>query len=257
MSYEEKRVKVTELGTIAGTSPLLVDIPGTMGPRKLHRLAAESFKVMSAAIQRDLGIEVKAASAWRPHRWTSRKQYEDTLIAKYGSVKAGRKWLAFDSPHETGLAVDFGVGGLAPVSKTADKQRTAPLHLWLVAHAHEHGWHPYKNEPWHWEYPLSLATFKTGERGAADDAAGPVSFGGADCDDENEDEADDFVEELDHDSVHWFAGEHEHDAHARHALAPTRDGALPDLTLRAGEVEGEVEVGPTVRVRWRVRWQLG
>ncbi len=257
MSYEEKRVKVTELGTIAGTSPLLVEIPGTAGPRKLHRLAAESFKVMAAAIQRDLGIEVKAASAWRPHRWTSRKQYEDTLIAKYGSVKAGRKWLAFDSPHETGLAVDFGVGGLAPVSKTADKQRTTPLHLWLVNHAHEYGWHPYKNEPWHWEYPLSLAAFKTGTPGAVDDPAGPVSFGGADCDDEtNENEADDFVEELDHDSMHWFAGEHEHDAHARQ-VAVARDGALPDLTLRAGEVEGEVEVGPSVRVRWRVRWQLG
>lgn len=252
MNYEEKRVKVAELGTLSGTSPLLVEIPGTSGPRKLHRLAAGSFKVMAAAIERDLGIAVKAASAWRPHRWTSRKQYEDTLIAKYGSVQVGRKWLAFDSPHETGLAVDFGVGGLEPVSKTVDKQRKTPLHLWLVTHAHEYGWHPYKNEPWHWEYPLSLAAFKTGERGAADEAAGPVSFGGG-----GGDEDEDFVEELDLDSMRWFAGEPDDRAHPGHPIALPRDGALPEPGMRAGEVEGEVEVGPTTRVRWRVRWQLG
>jgi len=250
MNYEEKRVKVSELGTISGTSPLLVEIPGTSGPRKLHRLAAEPFKVMAAAIKRDLGIDVKAASAWRPHRWTSRQQYEDKLIAKYGSVKAGRKWLAFDSPHETGLAVDFGVGGLEPVSKTADKQRKTPLHLWLVTHAHEYGWHPYKNEPWHWEYPLTLAAFRTGEPGAADEATGPVSFGGG------EDEDEDFVEELDLDNMHWFAGEHGEHAPARHATALHRDEAL-SRPERTGEVEGEVEVGPSVRVRFRVRWQLG
>ena len=187
MSYEEKRVKVSELGTTPASSPLLVEIPGVGGPRKLHKLAAQSFQEMAAAIHRDLGIVAKAASAWRPHRWTSRKQYEDRLIAKYGSVKEGRRWLAFDSPHETGLAVDFGVGGLEPVCNTVTRQRATPLHHWLVAHAHEYGWHPYKVEPWHWECPLSLQAFKTGVVGPGDltPPEGALTF----CGDEDDEQA--------------------------------------------------------------------
>jgi hypothetical protein len=252
MSYEEKRVKVSQLGTTPASSPLLVEIPGVGGPRKLHKLAAQSFQEMAAAIHRDLGIVAKAASAWRPHRWTSRKQYEDRLIAKYGSVKEGRRWLAFDSPHETGLAVDFGVGGLEPVCNTVAKQRATPLHHWLVAHAHEYGWHPYKVEPWHWEYPLSLAEFQTGERGAADDAAGPVSFGGHGDDDE----AEGFIEEMDAESARWFAGEPDEQPPARTAVVAPRSEAAPDPALRSGEVDGEVEVG-AARVRFRVRWRVG
>ena len=248
MSYEEKRVRVADYGTIPASSPLLVEIPGTKGPRKLHRLAAAAFQRMSAAIQRDLGIEVKAASAWRPHRWTSRKHYEDTLVAKYGSVKAGRKWLAYNSPHETGLAVDFGVGGLEPVSRTAAKQRDTPLHKWLVAHAHEYGWHPYKTEPWHWEYPLSLAAFKSGDPADAGVDGGPVAFGG-----DLDDEVEAVLEELDVDSVRWFSGElDEPDEPAPLAAAgPSR--------ARSGEVEGEVEGGDgePFRVRFRVAWKLG
>lgn len=253
MSYEEKRVKVATYGTLPASSPLLVEIPGTQGPRKLHKLAAEAFLKMSAAIRRDLGIDVKAASAWRPHRWKSKKHYEDTLVAKYGSVQAGRKWLAYNSPHETGLAVDFGVGGLEPVSKTATKQRATPLHKWLVDHAHEYGWHPYKTEPWHWEYPLPKGAFHSGQPsddddddGASDGDEGPVSFGGAD-------EPDDLIEELDLDNVAWFSGQadapHEPLAHA---------GAAP-RSPRSGEVEGEVEGGDgqPFRVRWRVRWSIG
>ena len=79
-----------------------------------------------------------------------------------------------------------------------------------------------------------------------------MSFGDGDGDGEDED----FVEELDLDSMHWFAGEHGEHAPVRHAIALHRDEALP-RPGRTGEVEGEVEVGPSVRVRFRVRWQLG
>ncbi len=251
MSYEEKRVKVAKYGTTSARSPLLVAIPGTRGPLKLHCLAAAAFERLSAAIKRDLGIDVKAASAWRPHRWKSRQHYEETLVAKYGSVQAGRKWLAYNSPHETGLAVDFGVGGLEPVSKTAAKQRATPLHAWLVEHAHEYGWHPYKTEPWHWEYPVTTGAFRSGNADdRSDEPESALSFGDVE-------DLEDFIEELDADSVAWFSGEASED-HEDGEVA--RLPAAGGLTMpRRGEVEGEFEGGDgqAFRVRWRVRWQLG
>jgi LAS superfamily LD-carboxypeptidase LdcB len=79
-----------------------------------------------------------------------------------GSVARGRRFLAFDSPHETGLALDLGCGGLAPVAATIARQRRTPLHAWLVANAWKFGFHPYQAEPWHWEHPVELGSYVAG-----------------------------------------------------------------------------------------------
>lgn len=168
--YVERRVRVRSYGTTAANSPLLVPVPSTSGGvKRLHVLAARGLTALAEAVQRDLGITLKIASGWRAHRWTSREQYEATLIARFGSVKEGKRWLGFDSPHETGLAMDLGVGGLKPSRATVDFQRKQPLHQWLVKHAGAFGWHPYKTEPWHWEYPVSLAAFASGVIGPDDE----------------------------------------------------------------------------------------
>ncbi|MCA9636928.1 MAG: D-alanyl-D-alanine carboxypeptidase family protein [Myxococcales bacterium] len=187
-NYQEKRVKVANYGTMKSSSDLLVPVPSVSSQCRLHKLAAAAMEQMAAAIARDLGIELKISSGWRPHRWKSREDYEQTLIRKYGSVKEGRKWLAYASPHETGLAMDIGVGGLAPNRKTAAAQRKTKLHDWLVDNAHEFGWHPYKQEPWHWEFPVSRSSWESGEVGA-DEA---LAFG---LDDEYGDDEDDVVED--------------------------------------------------------------
>jgi len=188
--YIERRVRVSSYGTAATSSPLLVAVPAASpGPKRLHVVAARALAVMAAAVQRDLGIELKIASAWRAHRWTSRAQYEAVLVQRYGSVAEGKRWLGFDSPHETGLAIDIGVGGLWPSRSTAAAQRRQPLHLWLVGHAAQFGWHPYKVEPWHWECPISLAAYRSGTV-AVDDEGAPaelLSFCGEDEDDALED----------------------------------------------------------------------
>ncbi|MEM9458388.1 MAG: D-alanyl-D-alanine carboxypeptidase family protein [Myxococcota bacterium] len=198
-TYVERRVSTRVYGTLPSKSPLLVRVPGVKGSRRrLHVLAAAAMVRMAEAIQRDLDIELKLASAWRRHRWKSRAHYEATVIQRFGSVREGRKWLAFNSPHETGLAMDIGVGGLWPSKKTRQAQRQQPLHKWLVQHAHEYGWHPYKREPWHWEYPLSFEAFRSGELGP--DGPGGVeellSFDIGDEDDEvvEADDLDEFVD---------------------------------------------------------------
>jgi LAS superfamily LD-carboxypeptidase LdcB len=117
---------------------------------------------MAAAAAHDLGIVLLGASGWRPHRWSSWTAYVNFVTERYGSIEKGRLYLAFDSPHETGLTLDFGCGGLEPRSATIVLQKQTPLFHWLVANADRFGWHPYKVEPWHWEYPVSLSNYKSG-----------------------------------------------------------------------------------------------
>jgi len=164
VSCVEERVRVRDYGVLPGDSPLLVPVATCPGkqPQRLHVLAAGDFARMADACERDLGISLLAASGWREHRWASRDQYEHFLVAKYGSVERGRVFLAFDSPHETGLAVDLGCGGLEPKSATAAEQKKTNLYRWLVEHACEYGFHPYLVEPWHWEHPLSATSYASG-----------------------------------------------------------------------------------------------
>ena len=165
MSCIENRVTTKEFGTLPTDSPLLINVPTAPGhiQQRLHMIVAGKFTEMSAAVESDLKFPLLAASGWRPHRWASHEQYEQILIAKYGSVVKGRLYLAFDSPHETGLACDFGCGGLMPISKTIPIQQQTPLFEWLEKHAWEHGFTPYMVEPWHWEMRLSLPAFQSGQ----------------------------------------------------------------------------------------------
>ena len=164
--FVERRVRLKNLGgSLPRSSALLCEIPSKNEnrPRKLHCLAAAALVDMIEACKADIGVDLRVQSGWRRHRWKSRKHYEDTLIKKYGSVREGRKWLAYSSPHESGLAVDFGTGGLEPRRATRAKQKQTPAYKWLVANAYRFGFHPYKREPWHWEHPLSVRAWTTGE----------------------------------------------------------------------------------------------
>jgi peptidoglycan hydrolase-like protein with peptidoglycan-binding domain/D-alanyl-D-alanine dipeptidase len=160
---EQRRVRVAKFGPLPKSSTLLRDVPGTGGkPRKLHRLAAIDLDALIAACKADIGVDLLIQSGWRPHQWSSYAQYEAKMIEQFGSLSKGKKYRAFDSPHETGLAVDFGSGGLEASSSTIDKQRKTPAYAWLVANAYRFGFTPYSAEPWHWEHPLSLRAWTTG-----------------------------------------------------------------------------------------------
>jgi len=162
-TYTERRVRVSDYGVLPMSSPLLVRVPSIAGATcRLHTLAATSLVRMSAAVERDLGFPLLIASGWRAHRWDSWAQYEAAMVERYGSVAEGRRFVAYNSPHETGLAMDLECGGLEPQRASIPTQRETPLHAWLVAHACEYGWHPYKTEPWHWEYPVPPDEWRTG-----------------------------------------------------------------------------------------------
>jgi hypothetical protein len=182
VSYVEDRVRVSEYGSLPGDSPLLVAVPTAPGraPQRLHVLVSRDLALMSAAAMADeiSAGPLRVASGWRPRRWTSREAYEAELFRRYVArvrkqlgreptreqvIAHGRRYLAHASPHETGLALDFLCGGLAPVSSTIAKQRATPLHQWLVARAWEWDFTPYKAEPWHWEHRLPMPSYLSGE----------------------------------------------------------------------------------------------
>lgn len=145
-------------GIVRPDDPRLVTVPSVQGRAcVLHWAAAAVFRALAAdwiaEYPRSRGLLL--ASGWRPHRWASREQYEATLIQRYGTVARGRIYLAYRSPHETGMALDFGSPPpLEPRSVNAERMRSSAAYDWLMAHAPERGLRCYLPEPWHWELPL-------------------------------------------------------------------------------------------------------
>lgn len=161
--FKESRVRVSDYGEVQ--QKLLVDVPSVRGRKiKIHKLAAKRLAMMNQAwIAENPGQpEIKLASGHRPHRWKSKEEYNSMLLAKYGDIKKGKRFLAYASPHETGLAIDIGNNGLAPISKTNEKQKKTVLYKWLVANAHKFGFTPYKYEAWHWECRITKEAWETG-----------------------------------------------------------------------------------------------
>lgn len=169
------RVRVSFYGAIPAGDPRLWPAPYS-APGKtclVHWTLCAPLRALSAAAPGDEPLVVQ--SGWREHRWPSRGQYERTLVRKYQhrtdlACKRGRRpsdcpcmphrrraciYLAFASPHETGLAVDFGSLGLYPTTRTIAAQKKTLIYQWLREHAGDFGFRPYKPEPWHWERPIA------------------------------------------------------------------------------------------------------
>ena len=89
---------------------------------------------------------LKIVSAYRS------REYQDQLRRQ--SPNAGSAGLAVNSPHFTGRALDFYVGGDPVDTKDSNRaiQVNTPVYQWLVRNAERFGFRPYFYEPWHWEY---------------------------------------------------------------------------------------------------------
>lgn len=161
--FSENRVRVADYASLPANDPRLVGVPSVHGKNlKLHKLAASRFNALRSAAEKAGFPDVRVASGHRVHRWRSREQYENEMRRRYGSVREGRRWMAYNSPHETGLAVDFGSHGIWPTKSgnsgpfglSNQEQKQTPFYLWLKENAHLYGFTPYKTEAWHWEVRL-------------------------------------------------------------------------------------------------------
>ena len=169
--YKENRVLLSHFGSVSCESDIMTE---TGYGRKAHVLVVKRFKLLQEAFVAETGMEpLKVTSACRPHRWKSRASYNAKMVKKYGSVKEGRKWVAFASPHESGLALDvvhskkpkLYVDSKAAISGRLQK---SPAFIWLKNNAHRWGFTPYKREPWHWELKIPYESWRTGQEFVTD-----------------------------------------------------------------------------------------
>lgn len=152
---QENRVRLSNFGTIDADDSRLVEVASTTtSPQRLHWRAAEALERLRAEAL-EAGLDLRVASGWRPQLWPTRAAYETAMIGQYGSVAEGKKWRAYESPHMTGLALDFGSEGLAPKSATAGAQKQTAAYAWLSENAERFGLTPYLREPWHWELNIT------------------------------------------------------------------------------------------------------
>ena len=129
--------------------------------RRVERSTYAAYKQMVAAAIADPTLNLahtpqgelapaekyfKIVSAFRS------REYQDELRRQ--SPNAGSAGLAVKSPHSTGRALDFYVGGDPVDTKDSNRaiQVKTPVYQWLVRNAERFGFRPYFYEPWHWEY---------------------------------------------------------------------------------------------------------
>jgi zinc D-Ala-D-Ala carboxypeptidase len=129
--------------------------------RQVERNTYAAYKQMVAAAIADPSLHLrhtgagelaaeekyfKIVSAFRS------REYQNQLRRQ--SPNAGSAGLAVNSPHFTGRALDFYVGGDPVDTKDSNRalQVKTPVYQWLVRNAARFGFSPYFYEPWHWEY---------------------------------------------------------------------------------------------------------
>jgi D-alanyl-D-alanine dipeptidase len=140
-------------------------VPGQTSFR-LHPAARDAFVRMRDAARAD-GVELHIYSAWR-----SREQQRQLAAQNPNGAAVAQNI----SAHEYGLAVDLrlAVQGLSVGNSTQSMTNVvalyrSPVYKWMALHGREHGWFPYRREPWHWEYnPLGFGEiFEREAQGAA------------------------------------------------------------------------------------------
>jgi hypothetical protein len=175
----ENRVRVKDFGVIPKSSGLLRDLPNpemaTKNGLKLHVLAFNRFEALRKAALDEAGIDFGITSAWRSSgadRWpggyegTTPDTYQGFLAKQYPneSFDSAKKWVAWESAHSTGLAIDYGRPDPMAAKKSKQKAMLAsPAWDWLRKNSYRFGFFPYANEAWHWEAKMTFDAWATGQ----------------------------------------------------------------------------------------------
>jgi hypothetical protein len=175
----ENRVRVNDFGVVPKSSELLRSLPhpemATKKGQKLHVLAFSRFEALRNAALSEAGIDFGITSAWRSSgadRWpggyegTTPDTYQGFLAQQYPneSFDSAKKWVAWQSAHSTGLAIDYGRPDPMAAKKAKNSAMLAsPAWDWLRRNSYRFGFFPYANEAWHWEAKLTFDAWATGQ----------------------------------------------------------------------------------------------
>ena len=163
--YEEKRIRVKNFGVLDPEDPRVMEVPREARAFQqrawLHWRAMAGLLALQKAAAKD-GVSLKISNGLRRKKKMSQQAWEDQAIEQYWDRESGEtreharkelyRYRSYSGPHETGLVVDFHDGGLEAKSATIARQKKTAAFAWLKEHASDHGWYPYKAEPWHWEF---------------------------------------------------------------------------------------------------------
>lgn len=151
----------------------------------LHFRAAAAFEAMSHDWCSETGRSpLTVVSGWRLRKWPDwdayvsdlKRRYAQRLANKLGRVpttrevvRYGRRFLAWESIHFSGLALDLRCHGLAPISATRFDQEGTELHNWLDDYVARQegvcGWVRYALEPWHLGYHITRPMWESLDSG--------------------------------------------------------------------------------------------
>lgn len=182
--FIQTRVRLEEYGNIEQIQVKLVEVPAPdpiflkskndwkkFTPQKLHPLAAKRFFAMNEAwMKENPGMPpMTISSGYRKPRFASMEEYKEFARREgYSSVAEAREYVAFESPHSTGLAFDLYTWpkmkpGLYADRRFIELQKTDKMYKWMKANAYRFGISPYVKETWHWEVKIPKESWITGE----------------------------------------------------------------------------------------------
>tara|TARA_R100000152_G_C6779527_1_gene211233 strand:- start:1477 stop:3111 length:1635 start_codon:yes stop_codon:yes gene_type:complete len=199
--FKENRVKRFAYGNLKDDGPGPVALPGGKtghpllvprleGLNELWRRYATRNNLIGKKVAKgskgggteSITAELKIASGFRNVK--KKYSYDNGGFRAYCRDMAKRypkltcrgagNWIAFASAHETGLAVDFGNNGLAPVSKTISTQLKSPAFRFLINYGWLFGFYPYNSETWHFEVQVPRKAWQTGEEFAENSEYGEL-----------------------------------------------------------------------------------
>ena len=132
--------------------------PNQRARHRLYRNAQAAFLTMRTAALAD-GIPLIVLSSYRNPAVARRRAAaadNPAAVASFSSHSLGlavdlRMSFAYTDPGGRRQNLRFAETSTRPMQNVVD-MRESPIHKWMFLHGAEHGWFPYQNEPWHWEY---------------------------------------------------------------------------------------------------------
>ena len=190
----ENRVRKFAFDALPLNSPLLESLP--QGGVKVHKLLASRLRAMNkywsdtvlSKVTNNKALQKKLTGEGPLELWGTTRQsdgarqqhYENNyalykakmLIEKhtgpgnkhaYTDIRTARNRKAFQSAHETGLAIDFRTNGQYTANSPNQITRMNNWAFqWLINHAWLFGLYPYSAETWHWELLPTREAWETG-----------------------------------------------------------------------------------------------
>lgn len=154
--YQSTGIKYPHIGTISEN-----ELVAVAGEQRIHKMAQADYQKMAADFQKATGKSLTVQSGYRSVAYQQgiidRKKKQGLSDKAIYSVSAPAGF----SEHQTGLAMDFSIGGNTNLTNKGVWADNSIGYQWLKANAHKYGFvqtytkgnaQGVAQENWHWAY---------------------------------------------------------------------------------------------------------